>query len=68
MGTRTDADDTTADPGNLRELPDPDFIIVWSDLRLRLALTPVSSSAHPEIKSQYDAAKAEFLRRLSRWP
>jgi hypothetical protein len=51
-------------PAELRELPDPEFITVWASLRARLALTPARSPGPPEIKSRYDAAKAEYRRRL----
>lgn len=64
MGTRADANETAADRDNLRELPDPEFITLWASLRGRLARTPAGSPGHPEIKSRYEAAKAEFRRRL----
>ena len=49
---------------DLRELPDPEFITLWSALRARLALAPAGSPGHPELKTRYDAAKAEYQRRL----
>ncbi len=64
MDTRADADETAADHASLRELPDPEFIALWASLRDRLTRTPTGSPGHPEIKSRYDAAKAEFRRRL----
>jgi hypothetical protein len=64
MGTRSDAAGKAADTGNLRELPDPEFIALWASLRGQLAQTPVDSDAHPGIKGRYDEAKAEFRRRL----
>jgi hypothetical protein len=64
MDTRADADETAGDPRSLRELPDPEFIALWASLRGRLAQTPAGKSGHPEIKSRYDAAKAEYHRRL----
>jgi hypothetical protein len=65
MATSTDADETAADPASLRELPDPEFITLWAALRGRLAVTPAGNAGHPEIKRQYDAAKAEYARRLA---
>ena len=64
MVTRAGTDKTAADYGSLGELPDPEFIALWAGLRGRLALTPAGSPGHSEIKSQYEAAKAEFRRRL----
>ena len=64
MAKRTDADETPADPGRLRELPDPQFIAVWAALRGRLATTPAGTAGHHEIKRAYDAAQAEYRRRL----
>ena len=64
MDTRADADETTGGPRSLRELPDPEFIALWASLRGRLALTPAGNSGHPEIKRRYEAARAEFRRRL----
>jgi hypothetical protein len=64
MDTRANADETAGDPHRLRELPDPEFIALWASLRGRLALTPAGNSGHPEIKRRYEAAKAEFRRRL----
>ena len=64
MAKRTDADQTPADPATLRELTDPEFIALWASLRGRLARTPVTSAAHPEIKGRYNAAQAEYRRRL----
>ena len=51
-------------PADLRELHDPEFITVWASLRARLALTPAGTPGHPEIKRRYDAARAEYQRRL----
>jgi hypothetical protein len=63
MSTPAD-NETAADPGRLRELPDPEFIAVWASLRGQLARTPAGHPGHPEIKNRYDAAKAEYRRRL----
>jgi hypothetical protein len=52
-------------PADLRELPDPEFITLWASLRTRLALTPAGSPGHPELKTRYDAAKAEYQRRIN---
>lgn len=64
MDTRADADETAADHGSLRELPDPEFIALWASLRGRLAHTPAGSPGHREVKSRYEAAKTEFRHRL----
>jgi hypothetical protein len=64
LAKRTDADDAAADPGSLRELSDPQFITVWAILRGRLATMPAGTAAHREIKRAYDAAQAEYRRRL----
>jgi hypothetical protein len=64
MAKRTDADETPADLGSLRELSDPQFITVWATLRGRLATMPAGTAGHLEIKRAYDAAQAEYHRRL----
>jgi hypothetical protein len=49
---------------NLRELDDPAFLTYWAAVRNQLALTPLGSPKHPEIKRLYDAAASEYRRRI----
>ena len=53
---------------DLRELDDPSFLTYWATIRYQLALTPLSSPKHPEIKRRYDAAANEYRRRMSGEP
>ena len=55
---------TPRQPADLRELTDPEFITLWAALRARLALTPAGSPARLELMTRYDAAKAEYQRRI----
>jgi len=49
----------------LAEMDDPAFIAHWADARRRLALTPRNDPRHVEVKQAYDAALAEYRRRLA---
>lgn len=44
----------------LRELGDPEFFTQWAAVRASLAYAPRDA----EVKRSYDAAKAEFRRRI----
>ena len=48
----------------LQELSDPEFFAHWSAARNRLARTPAASPEHDEARSRYDAAAAEYRRRI----
>jgi hypothetical protein len=64
MGTRADTD--TAGPGiGLAGLDDAAFFAYWAATRTRLSLTPVTSPGHCAIKAEYDAALAEYRRRMN---
>lgn len=55
--------DTSAE--HLQELSDPEFFTHWTALRTRLALTPKGKPGHAETKARYDAASAEYRRRMA---
>jgi hypothetical protein len=65
MGTRGSAEpaQTGHDP-YLRELSDPEFFAYWAKARLSCAMTSKSSPEHPGNKETYDAALAEYRRRM----
>lgn len=50
--------------GDLQKLSDPEFFTRWAAVRASLVLTPESEPRHYEIKSQYDAMKVEYRRRI----
>ena len=41
------------------------LITHWADARRRLALTPKDDPRHAEVKQAYDAALAEYRRRVA---
>jgi hypothetical protein len=45
-------------------MDDPTFIRHWSEARSKLALTPKDSPRHAEVKRAYEAALAEYRRRV----
>jgi hypothetical protein len=49
---------------DLRALSDPELITQWAAVRNLLCRTPESKPEHREIKQQYDAAVAEYRRRI----
>lgn len=53
---------------NLQELDDPALIAYWAAARHQLALTPLRSPEHPDIKRRYDAAASEYKRRIDGEP
>jgi hypothetical protein len=59
----------TADPAidfrDLTELDDPALITHWADVRRKLALTPKDDPNHAGAKLAYDAALAEYRRRVA---
>lgn len=55
----------TTDATDLAGMGDPDLIRHWADVRTRLALTRKDSPEHAEVKRAYDAALAEYRRRLA---
>ena len=59
MGT-----DTATDSSDLADMDDPALITHWAGVRSRLALTPRNDPHHAEVKRAYDAALAEYRRRL----
>jgi hypothetical protein len=50
--------------GDLRELSDPEFFSQWAAVRSRLFRVPTSNPEHGEIRRLYDAAAAEYRRRI----
>jgi hypothetical protein len=58
----------SADLPNLRELDDPSFFTYWAAIRNQLALTPLRSPKHPEIKRRYEEAANEYRQRISGEP
>jgi hypothetical protein len=56
--------DTAPDTSELAGMNDPDLIRHWSEARSRLALTPKGDPRHAEVKQAYDAALAEYRRRV----
>jgi hypothetical protein len=54
----------TIDASELARMDDPAFIRHWSEARSKLALTPKDSPRHAEVKRAYDAALAEYRRRV----
>jgi hypothetical protein len=53
------------DTSELAELGDPALIAHWASVRTALALTPKENPRHAEIKRAYDAALAEYRRRVA---
>ena len=47
----------------LQELDDPDFFRYWAELRHRIAIG--GKSVPSELKRRYEAASAEYRRRLA---
>jgi hypothetical protein len=65
MGRQADTGPAQAGhDSDLRELSDPEFFARWAEVRQRYAVTPKSSPGHPESKQDYDAAVAEYRRRM----
>ena len=54
-----------SDTADLAAMDDPDLIRHWADVRTRLALTSKDSPHHAEVKAMYDAALAEYRRRVA---
>jgi hypothetical protein len=57
--------DTGTDTDDLEDLDDPALIAYWAGVRGRLALTPRDDPRHAEVKLLYDAALAEYRRRVA---
>jgi hypothetical protein len=57
--------DTGTDTADLAAMDDPALITHWADARRRLALTPKAAPGHAEAKRTYDAALAEYRRRVA---
>lgn len=55
--------DTSAE--NLKELSDPEFFAHWAAVRTRLFGIPKDNPEHYEVKRRYDAAAAEYRRRIA---
>ena len=55
---------TTSD-NDLARLDNPALITHWARVRAELALTPKTSGRHAIVKAVYDAARAEYRRRLA---
>lgn len=53
------------DTSDLADMDDPELIAHWAAVRNELALTPRDSPRHASIKATYDAALAEYRRRVS---
>jgi hypothetical protein len=60
MGT-----DTATDTADLAAMDDPALITHWAAVRSQLALTPKDSPHHVAVKAAYDAALAEYRRRIA---
>lgn len=59
------AADTGTDATDLAAMDDPALITHWAAVRSKLALTPKSSLRHADVKAAYDAALAEYRRRIA---
>jgi hypothetical protein len=59
------AADTTQDTSDLTGLDDPALITRWAAARNELALTSRDSPRHADVKRAYDAALAEYRRRVT---
>ena len=64
-GAHMHAADTGTDATDLAQMDDPALITHWAAVRNELALTPKDSPRHCEIKRAYDAALAEYRRRVA---
>jgi hypothetical protein len=60
MGT-----DIATDTSDLAAIDDPALITHWAAIRSELALTPKDRPRYGEIKAAYDAALAEYRRRVA---
>ncbi len=60
MGT-----DTATDASDLAAMDDPALITHWATVRSELALTPKDNPRHAAVKAAYDAALAEYRRRIA---
>jgi hypothetical protein len=56
--------DAATDTG-LTGMDDPALITHWASARSELALTPKDSPRHAKVKATYDAALAEYRRRVA---
>jgi hypothetical protein len=57
--------DMASDTGDLAAMDDPALITHWASVRSQLALTPKDDPRHAEVKAAYDAALAEYRRRVA---
>jgi hypothetical protein len=48
----------------LQELSDPEFFAHWAAVRNRVLSTPKGRPEHREVRRRYDAAAAEYRRRI----
>jgi hypothetical protein len=55
---------TATDTADLAQMDDPALITHWAAVRSELALTPKDAPGHAEVKRAYDAALAEYRRRV----
>lgn len=63
-GADMHAADTGTDATDLAAMDDPALITQWAAARSELALTPKDSPRHAAVKAAYDAARAEYRRRV----
>jgi hypothetical protein len=57
--------DRDTDASDLAAMDDPALITHWAAVRSELALTPKGSPRHVVVKAAYDAALAEYRRRVA---
>ena len=57
--------DTATDAADLAAMDDPALITHWAAIRGELALTRKDNPRHTAVKAAYDAALAEYRRRVA---